>query len=97
MSDYASFLASKAPRAHASGLEPRDLPGHLFDFQKSCVEFCIRQGRAGLYLDTGLGKSRCQLEWLTQCAEASNGKALLLTPLAVAKQIEREGRSLGYE
>lgn len=97
MSDYTSFLASKAPRAHASGFEPHSLPDHLFDFQQECVAFCLRQGRAGLYLDTGLGKSRCQLEWLAQSAAASNGKALLLTPLAVAKQIEREGRSLGYE
>ena len=97
MSDYQSFLARKAPRAQASGFEPKSLPDHLFDFQKECVAFCLRQGRAGLYLDTGLGKTRCQLEWAAQSAEQSNGKALILTPLAVAKQIEREGRALGYE
>lgn len=95
--DYAEFLAGKAPRAQASGFEPQELPDHLFDFQRACVAFCIRQGRTGLYLDTGLGKTRCQLEWAAQCAEQSNGKALILTPLAVAKQIEREGCSLGYE
>jgi hypothetical protein len=94
---YAEFLARKAPRAQSSGFEPKSLPDHLFDFQKECVAFCLRQGRAGLYLDTGLGKTRCQLEWAAQSAEQSNGKALLLTPLAVAKQIEREARSLGYE
>ena len=96
MSNYKSFLASKAPVAHASGFEPSELPDHLFDFQKSCVDFAIRQGRTGLYLDTGLGKTRCQLEWAKQSAEQSNGMALLLTPLAVAKQIEREALSLGY-
>lgn len=95
--DYAQFLASKAPRARASGIEPADLPGHLFDFQQACVAFAIRQGRTGLYLDTGLGKTRCQLEWARQSAEASNGHALILTPLAVARQIEREGQGLGYE
>lgn len=94
---YAEFLARKAPRAQSSGFEPGPLPDHLFDFQKECVAFCLRQGRAGLYLDTGLGKSRCQLEWAAQSAEQSNGKALMLTPLAVAKQIEREARALGYE
>lgn len=94
---YSEFLARKAPRAMASGFEPRSIPDHLFDFQKHCVEFAIRQGRAGLYLDTGLGKTRCQLEWAAQCAGASNGKALILTPLAVAKQMEREARELGYE
>lgn len=95
--NYSKFLASKAPRAQSSGFEPRSLPDHLFDFQKECVAFCLRKGRAGLYLDTGLGKTRCQLEWAAQSAEQSNGKALLLTPLAVAKQIEREARALGYE
>jgi hypothetical protein len=97
MSDYKSFLASKAPIAHAVGFEPSSLPDHLFDFQKSVVDFAIRQGRTGLYLDTGLGKTRCQLEWLHQSAQKSNGYGLLLTPLAVAKQIEREALALGYE
>ncbi len=95
--EYQQFLLAKAPRAHASGFEPSTIPDHLFDFQKSCVEFAIRQGRTGLYLDTGLGKTRCQLEWARQCADQSNGTALILTPLAVAKQIEREGKSLGYD
>lgn len=97
MSDYQRFLASKAPRAMASGFDPSPLPDHLFDFQQACVTFAIRQGRTGLYLDTGLGKTRCQLEWAAQCAEHSNGKALILTPLAVARQIEREAKALGYE
>lgn len=94
---YIDFLARKAPRAQSSGFEPKALPDHLFDFQKECVAFCLRKGRAGLYLDTGLGKTRCQLEWAAQSAEQSNGKALLLTPLAVAKQIEREAKAIGYE
>lgn len=94
---YSEFLAGKAPRPMASGIKSSTLPDHLFDFQKACVDFCINQGRAGLYLDTGLGKTRCQLEWASQTAKASNGRALILTPLAVAKQIEREALALGYE
>jgi len=96
-SEYHDFLASKSPRAQAVGIDPKPIPDHLFDFQKACVEFAVRQGRTGLYLDTGLGKTRCQLEWASQCAAASNGRALIMTPLAVAKQIEREAISLGYE
>jgi hypothetical protein len=94
--EYQSFLASKAPRAQGIGFEPGPLPDHLFDFQQACVAFAIEQGRTGLYLDTGLGKTRCQLAWASQCLDRSNGRALILTPLAVAKQIEREGLSLGY-
>jgi hypothetical protein len=95
-SDYAAFLASKAPKAQAVGIEPGPMPAHLFDYQAECVAFGLRQGRAAMFLDTGLGKTRIQLEWCKQAAAASNGRALLLTPLAVARQIEREGLALGY-
>lgn len=96
---YAEFLARKAPRAESSGFEPGPHVPHLFDFQQHCVDFAARQGRAGLYLDTGLGKTRCELEWSWQCLlnSAGSSKALILTPLAVAKQMEREGRELGYD
>lgn len=96
-SRYMEFLASKAPRPQATGIEPAALPSHLFDFQAACVDFALRQGRAGIYLDTGLGKTAVQLEWCRQAAEATTGRALLLTPLAVARQIEREGQRFGYE
>lgn len=94
--EYAAFLARKRPVAHAVGIEPGPMPSSLFDYQSQCVEFGLRQGRAAMFLDTGLGKTRIQLEWCRQAAEASNGRALLLTPLAVARQIEREGAELGY-
>lgn len=94
--EYAAFLAGKAPKAHAVGIEPGDMPAHLFDYQADCVRFGLRQGRAAMFLDTGLGKTRIQLEWARQAAEASNGRALILTPLAVARQIEREAVALGY-
>jgi hypothetical protein len=95
-SDYAAFLASKAPKAQAVGIEPGPMPAHLFDFQADCVRFALRQGRAMLAEDTGLGKTRQELEFLLQAGEASNGRSLLLTPLAVSRQIEREGLALGY-
>jgi superfamily II DNA or RNA helicase len=94
--DYAAFLAGKAPKPQAMGIEPGAMPAHLFDYQAECVAFALRQGRAAMFLDTGLGKTRIQLEWCHQAAAASNGRALLLTPLAVARQIEREGVALGY-
>jgi hypothetical protein len=94
--DYAAFLAGKAPKPQAVGIEPGAMPAHLFDYQAECVAFALRQGRAAMFLDTGLGKTRIQLEWCQQAAAATNGRALLLTPLAVARQIEREGVALGY-
>lgn len=98
MSAYAEFLASKAVAATQRGITelPR-LASHLFPFQKGCVEFGLRSGSYGLFLDTGLGKTACELEWANHAAAESNGKALILTPLAVARQIEKEGLRWGYD
>lgn len=95
--EYLSFLNSKAPRPVASGIEPSPMPAHLFDYQAAATAFCLRQGRAALFLDTGLGKTVCELEFATQAAPATNGWSLILTPLAVARQIETEGRRFGYD
>jgi len=93
--EYEAFLAAKAPRAQAVGMEPGPMPEHLFDYQRDCVAFALRQGRAALFLDTGLGKTACMLEWAAQCV--GDGMGLILTPLAVARQIEREGKRWGYD
>ena len=63
-SEYLAFLAGKAPRAMAAGRDPDPMPAHLFDFQAAATSFCIRQGRAALFLDTGLCKTLCELESL---------------------------------
>ena len=94
---YAELLGRKEVRAESSGLlSAPALAGHLFPFQAHCVEFGLRAGSWGCFLDTGLGKTACELEWCKHAAEASNGRALILTPLAVARQIEAEGRRWGY-
>ncbi len=97
MNAYANFLESKVPAAPARGLvEMPAINGALFPYQRDCVEFLLGVGGGGLFLDTGLGKTLCELEWCSHAAEATNGRALILTPLAVAHQIEREGRRFGY-
>lgn len=94
---YEAFLASKAPRAIERGLSAvPTLSSSLFPFQRHCVETMLRVGSGGLFLDTGLGKTLCELEWSEHARNASNGKALILAPLAVARQIEREGLRFGY-
>ena len=95
--EYAAFLARKAPKARPTGVEPQPMPVHLFDFQADVCRFMVRAGRAAAFLDTGLGKGRMALECLRQAGDASGKPTLHLVPLAVARQIETEGRSLGYE
>lgn len=95
---YQKFLASKAVRAKERGLTAiPDLAPHLFPFQRLSVEFALRVGAAGLFHDTGLGKTECQLEFCQRAIEATNSKALILTPLAVAGQTARRAARWGYE
>jgi len=95
--EYSEFLRRKAVAASAGGFTPRAMNALLMDFQAASTDFAIRQGRAALYLSTGLGKSICQLEWSDQCIRETNKPALLLAPLAVAKQFEREAAKFGYD
>ena len=95
---YQEFLARKAARAPMRGLATVPaMSSNLFPFQAQCVEFLLRIGSGGLFLDTGLGKTICELEWCAHAAAASNGRALILTPLAVAHQIRREAERFGYQ
>jgi len=96
MDDYTQFLMTKAPRAASCGISPGPMPSHLFDFQAEVCRFLLSVGRAAEFLGTGLGKSAIQIEWCRQAAEATNGRALILTPLAVARQMEREAHRFGY-
>lgn len=98
MSDaYRAFMAAKAIHVPPRGLSRVPaLSSHLFPFQADTVRFLLEGGSGGCFFDTGLGKTRVQLEYLVHAAAASNGRALLFTPIAVGRQIAREGASLGY-
>jgi superfamily II DNA or RNA helicase len=96
--NYEDFVSAKALTAKPRGMTNiPSLSAHLFPFQKHCVEFLLRAGSGGLFLDTGLGKTVVQLEYAEHARQASNGRALILTPLAVARQIAREGAKFGYD
>lgn len=95
--NYESFLAAKAASAPMRGMKQSPaLSSHLFPFQRACVAFNLEAGGTGLFLDTGLGKTLCQIEYCEHARHEGNGRALLLTPLAVAQQIHREGQKFGY-
>lgn len=93
MSDYADFLEGKAFRAPSCGHEVADADIHprLFTFQRDLVRWAVRKGRAALFADTGLGKTGMQIEW----ARLTGQRALILAPLAVARQTVREAALLG--
>lgn len=89
---YLSYLASKVAPAPEVGftVDPARLHPSLFPFQRAVTAWCLRRGRAALFEDTGLGKSRQIIEWMRQVAQHTNGRALLVVPLAVAHQFVRD-------
>jgi hypothetical protein len=98
MQDYSAFLASKRRTAPASGfdVDPGELSPELFDFQRHIVSWAMRRGRAAVWADTGLGKTRMQLEWLRHVVPSGH-MGLILAPLGVTQQTIREAEILGIE
>lgn len=96
-STYGAFLESKSHIGNRSGFEPIWMPDFLFDFQRHLLDWAIRQGRAALFADCGLGKTPMQLVWAENVVRKQNKSALILTPLAVAAQTIRESEKFGIE
>lgn len=94
---YADFLAAKAQRSDAHGFDPHVIPEHLFDFQHFLVDWAVRQGRAAIFADCGMGKTPMELAWADNVHRQTGKPVLLLTPLAVGFQIVAEARKFGYD
>lgn len=95
MSDYRAFLDQKRQIDTADGFEPIAMPSNLFPFQEALTEWAIRKGRAALWADCGLGKTAMQLTWADNVVRHTNGRVLLLTPLAVGAQTLSEAAKFG--
>ena len=93
--DYSTFLNSKRHVGSKHGFEPTFIPDALFDFQKFLVEWSIEKGRAALFEDCGMGKTIQELVWGENVHRHTNKPVLLLTPLAVSEQTQREGEKFG--
>ena len=94
---YRAFIASKGSLKDTVGMKPRGTSDVLKHHQRVSVEYALEKGRAALFLDTGLGKSLCELEWARQVVDETRKPVLILTPLAVAGQMIREGQKFGIE
>ena len=91
--EYKDFINSKNKQMKNYGfdIEKENLNPMLFDFQKDIVRWALKKGRAAVFADCGLGKTPMQLEWANQIYKHEGGKILILAPLAVATQTQREG------
>jgi superfamily II DNA or RNA helicase len=96
-SEYAELLTRKMQVGGAQGFDPDWMPDFLFPFQKALVDWAIRQGRAAIFADCGLGKTPMQLVWAENARRHTGKPALIITPLAVAFQTEHEAAKFGIE
>jgi hypothetical protein len=98
LEEYRAFIASKAASAQKrAALKVAGLSPAAKAHQRHSVQFACERGKSALFLDTGLGKSFCQLEFAKLCAEETGKPSLILTPLAVAAQMVREGEKFGID
>lgn len=93
--EYADFLSAKRQLSGRFGFKPHFMPEFLFDFQKALVEWSIQKGRAAIFADCGLGKTPMQLVWAENVVRETNGRVLIITPLAVGHQTIREADKFG--
>lgn len=98
LATYHDLIASKRVRFDTSGIaKVPPLNAAMFPHQQHATEFALRNGRAAMFLDTGLGKSLCALDWGRVIVEHTNRPVLMLAPLAVAAQHEREAHKFGID
>jgi superfamily II DNA or RNA helicase len=97
LAEYRQFIASRAPVQKLAGFAPRPINNAAKAHQDAVLRFALERGRSAAFLDTGLGKSFIELEFARQCAEETGKPSLILTPLAVAGQMVREGQKFGID
>jgi hypothetical protein len=90
--EYAEFCRNKRVIVPDVGFDPGEITGGiLFPFQRHVVRTCLRRGRSAAFLDCGLGKGPTALTFAHMVQQHTGKQALILTPLGVARQFEREG------
>src|SRR5690349_9922873 len=98
MRSYAELIAAKRLSFIPHGFDDiPDLHPDLFPHQRAATEFALRSGCSAMFLDTGLGKSFAALEWGRVVVELTNKPVLMLAPLAVGPQHQREAERFGID
>ena len=93
--NYSEFIARKLTKVPPTGLQSFTLVDGMFDHQRVLTEWAIKRGRAAIFADTGLGKSRMQIAWADAVNRHAGHDVLILAPLAVAAQTVAEGAEIG--
>ena len=95
--NYSDFVTAKLGVVRSHVIDVRSLDYPLFPHQRDLALWALRRGRAAIFADTGLGKSRMQLAWADTVRRMTGNDVLILAPLAVAEQTAEEGRAIGVD
>ena len=97
--NYQEFLKTKQKTHILSGfdIDESELNANLFPFQVFIVKRALKAGKYAVFADCGLGKTLMQLSWAEQVCKKTNGKVLILAPLAVVGQTLQEGKKFGID
>ncbi len=93
--DYQQFVNDKLSTVPPTGLQDFTLCGGEFEHQEALTRWALKRGRAAIFADTGLGKTRMQLAWADAVHRHAGHDVLILAPLAVAEQTRLEGERIG--
>jgi DNA modification methylase len=107
---YEQFLRAKVPGSSECGFDVAESDIHpmLKPHQKAAVRWAVRHGRAAIFEAFGLGKTFQQLEicrLILHAVSASRKqeelfpycRALIVAPLGVRQEFERDARKLGQQ
>lgn len=97
MTAYRDLVANSVVRAERVGINSCDLPDVMREHQRAATRFALEQGRAALFLDTGLGKTLCSFAWAANVARETGKPVLMLAPLGVVAQHRAEAERFGYD
>jgi Helicase conserved C-terminal domain len=88
-------LERKAATAQRAGrrVDTIELHDSLYGWQAEIVRWACEVGRAAIWADTGLGKTRMQVEFARVMA-GTDGVVLVVAPLAVCAQTVREAAAV---
>jgi len=95
--EYEKFIQTKKIIPVISGFDVvgDSLNSNLFDFQRACVKWALKRGRAALFHDTGLGKTIQQTSWAHEVVKHTGRDVIIFAPLCVAQQTIREALKFG--
>jgi hypothetical protein len=95
--EYDSFVASKKEAGKVYGFETKIVNEGLYPFQVHIAEWALKIGRAAVFADTGLGKTRIQIAWANEICKYTGGNVLIFAPLCVSHQTIKEGEAIGID